>query len=107
MIDLAKIYYFIFGVLTIAGGVMGYITKASTASLVAGGISGVLLLVAGYLVATAKVQPGVILGLIVSLLLAGRFVPAFVKTMSWMPEGLMAILSAIGLVISILALVRR
>src|SRR4051794_8264502 len=43
MFDLARIYLFGFGALTIAGGVMGFVKAKSRASLIAGTISGVLL----------------------------------------------------------------
>lgn len=106
MIDVTKIYYFIFGVLTIAGGVMGYVKAQSMASLVAGGVSGLLLIGAGALIAT-KTQPGLILGLLVSLALAGRFIPAYLNKHTFMPAGLMSILSVIGIVLTILAFVKR
>jgi hypothetical protein len=44
MIGPAKIYFIVFGVLTIAGGVMGYAKAGSTASIIAGSICGILLL---------------------------------------------------------------
>ena len=44
-----KIYFIIFGLLTIAGGVMGYVKAGSTVSLIAGSISGLLLLLAAFL----------------------------------------------------------
>ena len=49
MIGPAKIYFIIFGLLTIVGGVMGYAKAGSTASLIAGSISGILLLIAAFL----------------------------------------------------------
>jgi uncharacterized membrane protein (UPF0136 family) len=104
MIDLTKYYYFIFGVFTIVGGVMGYVKAGSPASIIAGGIAGLLLIGAGLLFAT-HTQPGLILGLIVSLALAGKFLPAFLKTYSFMPAGLMSALSIIGLVLSALSLI--
>lgn len=106
MIDQTKIYYFIFGALTIAGGVMGYLKAHSSASLIAGGISGILLLVAGVLL-KAKPQVGLILGLVISLALVGRFLPTFLSTHKFMPAGMMSILSIIGIVLSVLALVKR
>ena len=45
MIAPAKIYFMIFGLLTIVGGVMGYVKAGSTASIIAGGISGIALIV--------------------------------------------------------------
>ena len=106
MIDLTKIYYFIFGVLTIAGGVMGYVKAQSMASLLAGGISGLLLIGAGALIAT-KTQPGLILGLLVSIALAGRFIPAYMGKQVFMPAGLMSVLSVIGIILTIVALIKR
>lgn len=105
MIDLAKIYYFIFGVLTIAGGVIGF-TKGSQVSLVAGGISGVLLLLAGYLTGSARVQAGLILGLVVSLALTANFVRGLMagKTMPALP---MVVLGTIGVIVSAAALLRK
>ena len=44
-----KIYFIVFGLLTIAGGTMGYVKAGSTISLIAGAISGILLLVAAFL----------------------------------------------------------
>ena len=106
MIDQTKIYLFVFGALTIAGGVMGYVKASSMPSLIAGGISGILLLIAGALI-PSKPQAGLILGLVISIALAGRFVPAFLKTHNFMPAGMMSILSVIGILMTILALVRK
>jgi uncharacterized membrane protein (UPF0136 family) len=104
MIDLTKFYYFIFGALTIVGGVMGYVKAQSMASLVAGGVAGLLLIVAGALIAT-RTQPGLILGLLVSLALAGRFAPIYFAKQAFMPAGMMSLLSVIGIVLTIVALV--
>ncbi len=106
MIDLTKIYYFIFGALTIVGGVIGYVKAASWKSLAAGGICGLLLIVAGVLIGT-RTQPGLLLGLIISLALAGRFIPGFFAKGGFMPAGLMSILSVIGIILTVLALIKR
>ena len=47
--EAAKIYFIAFGVLTIAGGILGYVKAGSVASIIAGSITGVLLLVAAFL----------------------------------------------------------
>ncbi len=101
-----KIYFLVFGLLTIAGGVMGYVKAGSTASLIAGGISGVLLIVAALLL-PSHVVVGLALGLLVSLLLAGRFLPAFLKSGKMMPDGMMALLSIIAIVFAVLAWLRK
>ena len=107
MLDFAKLYLFIFGALTIAGGVMGFAKAGSKASLIAGGISGLLLLVAGYLIGAGNALAGLILGLVLSLALAGQFGPKFLRTRKFMPAGLMAILGVAGIVITVLGLVGK
>ena len=92
MFELARIYLYVFGALTIAGGVIGFVKAKSKASLIAGGIAGALLVGAAWLGG----RNGIILGLIVSLALAGRFVGAYRKSKKVMPAGLMALLSVIG-----------
>jgi uncharacterized membrane protein (UPF0136 family) len=106
MFSPTKIYFVVFGLLTIAGGVMGYVKAASTASLIAGSISGILLLVAAFLLPAHPVA-GLVLGIVVSLLLAGRFLPAFFKTWKMMPDGVMALLSILGIVFAIAAWLRK
>ncbi len=106
MIGPAKIYFIIFGLLTILGGIIGYVSKGSMPSIIAGSISGVLLLVAAFLI-PSQTLVALILAAVVSLLLAGRFVPAFLKTGGVMPAGMMSVLSVMGLIIAIAALVRR
>lgn len=106
MLDLTRIYYFIFAALTIAGGVMGFVKAGSTASIVAGGISGVLIVVAAVLLKT-NVVAGLVMGGIVALALAGRFAPAYFSTQKFMPAGMMTILSVIAVVLTILAFVKR
>lgn len=107
MLDLTRIFYFVFGLITLAGGVQGFLSAGSKASLIAGGVSGVLLLLAGGLVQTGKVMPGLILGLIVTLGLAGRFLPKFLKEGGMWPAGVEGILGALGAVLTIAALIKR
>ena len=106
MIGPAKIYFIVFGLLTIVGGIMGFVSKGSVPSIVAGGISGVLLLVGAFLLPN-NVFAGLAIAGVVSVLLAGRFLPAFLKTSSFMPAGMMAILSVIGIVVAVLAWIKR
>ena len=106
MIGLAKIYFIIFGVLTIIGGVIGYVKAGSTASIIAGSVAGILLLVAAFIL-PGNAMAGLALAGIVSILLAGRFVPAFFKTHQMMPAGLMSVLSVIGIVVTIVAWMKK
>jgi uncharacterized membrane protein (UPF0136 family) len=102
----AKIYFIVFGILTIAGGIIGYVKAGSMPSIIAGSISGILLLVAAFLLPDQRVA-GLAIGLIVSLLLAGQFIPKFIRTGKAMPAGMMSILSVIGIIMAIVAWMKK
>ncbi|MEY2526872.1 MAG: hypothetical protein QOE73_1643 [Verrucomicrobiota bacterium] len=102
----AKIYFIVFGILTIAGGVIGYVKAGSVPSIVAGAIAGILLLAAAFLLPDYRVV-GLALGLVTSLLLAGQFIPKFIRTGKVMPAGMMSILSVIGIVMAIVAWTKK
>jgi uncharacterized membrane protein (UPF0136 family) len=101
-----KIYFLIFGALTIIGGIVGYVKAGSLPSIIAGAITGVLLLVAGALLPEHRAV-GLATGFIISLLLAAQFVPKFIRTGRAMPAGMMSILSVIGLVVAIVAWIKK
>ena len=50
---------------------------------------------------------GLALALLVSIALAYRFVPAFMKTGQVMPAGLMSALSVIGVIVAIVAWIKK
>jgi uncharacterized membrane protein (UPF0136 family) len=102
----AKIYFIVFGILTIAGGVIGYVKAGSMPSIIAGSISGILLLVAAFLLPDHRVA-GLATALIISLLLAGQFIPKFIRTGKVMPAGMMSILSVIGIIMAIVAWTKK
>ena len=104
--EAAKIYFIVFGALTIVGGIVGYLKAGSVASIVAGCIAGVLLLLAAFLLPEHRAI-GLATALVVSLLLAAQFVPKFIRTGKVMPAGMMAILSAIGIIAAIFAWVKK
>jgi uncharacterized membrane protein (UPF0136 family) len=106
MLGPAKIYFIIFGALTIIGGVIGYVKAGSAPSIIAGAITGVLLIAAGFLLPEHRAA-GLAIAFVTSLLLAGQFIPKFVRTGKAMPAGMMSILSAIGLVMAIVAWVKK
>src|SRR2546421_13055064 len=74
MIGPAKIYFIIFGLLTIIGGVIGFVKAGSTASIIAGSISGILLFVAAFLL-PQNLAAGFILWGVFFVSLAGRVAP--------------------------------
>jgi uncharacterized membrane protein (UPF0136 family) len=104
--DATSIYFLVFGALTIIGGVIGYVKAGSLPSIIAGAITGVLLLVAGWILPTNRAT-GLVIGLAVSLLLAAQFIPKFIRSGKVMPAGLMSILSAIGIVVAIVAWLKK
>ena len=106
LVSVTKIYYLIFAVLTIFGGIMGYVKAKSIVSIISGSISGILLIVASLLLPERPILAGVI-ALCVSVLLAGKFVPDFVHKKAFVPSGLMAVLSLASIVITILALLPK
>jgi uncharacterized membrane protein (UPF0136 family) len=104
--EAAKIYFIVFGVLTVAGGVVGYIKAGSVASIIAGSITGVLLLVAAFLLPEHRAV-GLGTAFIISLLLAAQFAPKFIRTGRVMPAGMMSILSVIGVIAAIIAWIKK
>jgi len=68
MLTPAKIYFLIFGVLTIAGGIIGYVKAGSTPSIIAGSITGILLLIGAWLLPEHRAAGGCSCGMI-----EGRF----------------------------------
>src|SRR5262249_14496478 len=104
--EAAKLYFIVFGVLTIAGGIVGYVKAGSVASIIAGSITGVLLLLAAFLLPEPPAI-GLSTAFIISLLLAAQFVPKFIRTGRVMPAGMMSILSVIGLIAAIVAWVKK
>ena len=65
-----------------------------------------LILVAAFLLPGHAVA-GLALGGLVSLLLIGYFLPAFIRTGKMMPAGMMSLLSILGVVFAIFAWVRK
>ena len=101
-----KIYFLIFGTLTIIGGIIGYVKAGSFPSIIAGSITGVLLLIAGALLPEHRAI-GLATGFVISLLLAAQFVPKFIRTGRAMPAGMMSILSVIGIVVALVAWIKK
>jgi uncharacterized membrane protein (UPF0136 family) len=106
MLNIARLYFFVFAALTVLGGVMGFVKANSKPSLIAGVVSGLLLAVAGWLMPT-KTTVGCVMGILVSLLLLGRFLPAYLKKGAAMPAIPMIILSAAGVAIAVAGMIRR
>jgi uncharacterized membrane protein (UPF0136 family) len=104
--EAARVYFIVFGVLTIAGGVVGYVKAGSVASIIAGSITGVLLVAAAVLLSEHRAI-GLATAFVISLLLAAQFAPKFIRTGRVMPAGMMSILSVIGVIAAIVAWVKK
>ena len=104
--DATKIYFIIFGALTIVGGIIGYVKAGSAPSIIAGSITGLLLIIAGFIL-TEHRTAGLATAFVVSLLLAAQFVPKLLRTSKMMPAGMMSILSVIGLIVAIVAWLKK
>jgi uncharacterized membrane protein (UPF0136 family) len=92
----------IYGLLVVAGGVMGFVKAKSKASLIAGVISGNLLAMASALMLTGNAQIGWWMALVTAILLLGRFAVASMKEFKMMPNGMVIGLSIIALVVLLL-----
>ncbi len=106
MLDITRVYYILFGVLAATGGIIGYVRAGSKASIIAGVLSGVLLCIVAFLLRSHS-SYALVGGLIVSVLLASRFVPAFITKGGFMPAGLMSILSVVAIVLTLLCWFKR
>src|SRR5437870_10080861 len=104
--EAAKIYFIAFGVLTIVGGIIGYVKAGSVASIIAGAVTGVLLLVAAFLLPEHRAA-GLATAFIISLLLAAQFVPKFLRTGRVMPAVIMSVLSVFVSIAAIVAWVKK
>jgi uncharacterized membrane protein (UPF0136 family) len=103
MLHLTRIFFVIFALVTIAGGVIGFLQARSRASLIAGSIAGLLLLTASFLIGSPHPIAGFVLGLLASVMLAGKFIPDFIHKKALVPGGLMALLSAASIGLTLLA----
>lgn len=103
MIAAAAIYLIVFGVLTFAGGVMGFVKAKSRASLIAGGIAGAFLVGSGWLARGGDVN-GLRVGLALSVALAVRFGRAYAQSRKTMPAVPMIVLSIVGIALTAAAL---
>src|SRR5208282_2797746 len=97
---LTQVFYYLFGIVAIAGGALGYARAKSKASLIAGGVSGALLIIAGLL---SPSVPGFILALIVSILLIAHFGRSYAAKKKPMPAIPMIVLSGICIVLTAIA----
>ena len=95
----------VYAALLIVGGLIGFYKAGSKISLIAGSVSGVLVLIA-YLVTRSNMTVGLWIGAVLALLLSGNFIQRWVGTGKMMPNGGMAIISVAVLVVLVMAALR-
>lgn len=100
-----QIALLLYATIIAAGGVMGYVSAQSTVSLVNGLIAAVILLV-GLAISFRNPAAGFGLSAVVALALGIFFAYRFFTTGKWMPGGVTMILSAVALVLMLLAMLR-
>ncbi len=99
-----QIFYYLFGAITLAAAFQGALA-GSMISLVAGGILGALIIAGGFLWGSTT---GVILAMLGSFGIAGKFLPDFFKKgrVLW-PAGVLGLLGVVGIALAVLRVAGR
>ena len=92
-------FYLLFGVVAILGGALGFARAKSKASLMAGAITGALLIISGLV----PVPSAFILALVVSVFLLAHFVRSYLAKRKPMPAIPMIILSVLCIIWTVVA----
>jgi uncharacterized membrane protein (UPF0136 family) len=105
-----KPFLIVFGVIVLAGGIQGYVSAKSMASIIAASLIAAFVLGGAFLLGS-KPTPGLVLAGLGALAVAGRFLPAFLKASDkgaalW-PAGILAVLSIVAIVWIGMVLLKR
>ena len=101
-----QVFYYVFGAITLAAAIQGMVA-GHPASLIAGGILGMLILAGGYFL-NSNPTLALILALLGCLGIAGRFVPLFFsKGHQIWPAGTLGLLAVIGVVLAVVGFVKK
>lgn len=92
-------FYLLFGIIAILGGALGYARAKSRASLIAGAITGALLIISGLV----PVPLAFVLALIVSIFLLAHFGRSYLAKRKPMPAVPMIILSVLSIIWTVVA----
>jgi uncharacterized membrane protein (UPF0136 family) len=97
---IAAIITGVYGLVSLIGGIMGYVNAASKESLIAGGASGIILLVCAGGILRLPFWSSIV-AIIVALALIGFFVSRFVRNLQQLGEYLSSVRGATALVMII------
>lgn len=101
--QITAIEIWVYGVIMILGGVMGYVKVGSKASLISGVGFGLVLLASGY-GAWRGSENSIAAADLIALLLLVLFAIRYAKKRRFMPAGMLAVLSLVAVVVFWLAL---
>ena len=88
----------LFGLLVLGGGIIGYATAGSVASVIAGSAFGLGLLVSGLGVLRRK-ELGFVFAPLITLFLTAFFAYRLIQSGDFIPSGLMGVLGLVALVL--------
>lgn len=112
MIEAAEIYYFVFGALTLLSGLVGFFKTKDIQSLIVGMLCGLAMLGAGFLLHTGELYPerlnaGLILGLLGTVGMSGQYIPKVMINRAAPQVILMAVLSGVGMLLTLIAFAKK
>jgi len=102
----AKIILWVYAILMLGGGIMGFMKAGSKISLIAGLISGLLVII-GLIISNTNAQLGIGIVAATSALLCISFLMRLLKTQSFMPSGMLLVLSVVALSVSVIHLIQK
>ncbi len=97
---LAQTVVLIYGIFTLVGGIIGFVKAKSKASLIAGGISGILLFFFAYQM-DGRFILSCYASALISAVLGIRFLKTWIKNRRLMPDLIMILLSAVTFAVTL------
>ena len=96
----------LYGLFTIIGGVIGYAKAHSMPSLIAGVVSGAILLICSYGLSQNNMVAAII-GLLVAIALGGRFFGTIIQNFKIMPDFIILVFSLLTIITILFVLFKK
>jgi uncharacterized membrane protein (UPF0136 family) len=106
MISIAEYTLIVTGVLVAVGGIIGFIKARSMPSLLAGVVSGILLVVCFIVASQHDAKAGLIGGIVLLAILEAVFTMRFAKTKKFMPSGMLIGICVVSQIITVIGLLQ-